>query len=157
MKKVHVIVVSACVLFLLACSLFVPFDTELVPVWSMTVVAENDEPLPHIAIEESWKHYAYPESRFPDAHGWETRRSDENGVVIFPPKNLRASIASRLFFPVLATIGQLAHGSSSLEINARVYDPAKNYFSRSENMIFHYSGQHARKPLPNTIIATPGD
>jgi len=151
MKKVHFIVVGVCVLVLLP----VPFDTELVPEWRLKVVGGNGTTLSNITVEESWEHYAYPESRFPTAKGYELKRSDENGVVVFPKRMLRASIGSRIVFPILARVGQLAHGSAGLDINARVFDEVNNYFSNSEDMIFWYSDQDGTKPLPNTIIATP--
>jgi hypothetical protein len=127
----------------------VPFPSRMVPEWTMTVVDDDGSHLVGIQVEESWKHYTYF-----SAEGFELRRSDENGVVRFPPRFLWASALSRLFSPPLAELGKLAHGSAGLSINARVWDPEKKYSSGSENMIFWYSDWQAGKPLPSKIVGT---
>lgn len=153
MSRVHVIVVALCISFLSVCLLFVPFDTELVPEWKLHVISENGESLSDVAIEQSWKQYSFPESRFPSADGYELKRSDANGYVTFSAKPLRASLASRVIFPILAFVGQLAHGSMGLTVHVRVFDQPRNYYSNSEDMIFWNQGE----PPPLTIIASQGD
>ena len=129
--------------------LFMPFPTQMVPKWKLLVVDEQGQPLANVKVEQSWEHYS-----FIGVKGFDERRSDENGYVMFPQRLLWAGLISRIVSPILAEIGTLVHGSTGLSIDARVFDQ-KRYYSGGNNQIYWYENWHSGKPLPDKIIASP--
>ena len=121
----------------------------MVPEWHLTVQDESGNRLPGVQVEESWNNYS-----FWFAEGYDLRRSDENGEVVFQSRWLWSGAISRVISPALAEVGKLFHGSAGLSIHARVFDPEAKYYSNSDDMIFWYSDWDKGQPLPNTIIGT---
>jgi hypothetical protein len=127
---------------------FIPFNTEMVPEWKLQVLDNNGEILPGVQVEESWDNYSF------FFEGFEWRRADQNGYVVFPARHVWAGLLGRILLPAFAKFGELSHGSSGLSIGARVFDPEAKYYSTSDDMISWYSGWDKDRALPNTIIGT---
>lgn len=86
------------VLLLLLLLLFYPFQTTIVPEWSLKVVDEEGAPVRDVNVTEHWQHFLLEGS----SHE-EMRRVQDNGAVSFPDRTIRASLVRR----GLATIGRI--------------------------------------------------
>ena len=78
--------------------LFYPFQTTIVPEWSLKVVDEDGAVVRDVNVTEHWQHYLLESSSHEDA-----RTVGQNGAVSFPERNIRASLVRR----GLATIGRI--------------------------------------------------
>ena len=124
----------------------------MVPEWKLAVTDEYGNPLNGIQVEESWENYTYF-----GADGFDLRRSDSYGFVVFPARWLWAGVLSRVLSPPLAELGELAHGSSGLSISARVWDPDEKYFSAGGDSLYWYSERQQNESLPTSIVGTKSD
>ena len=82
------------VLFLL----LYPFQTTIVPAWSLRVVDEEGASVRNVNVTEHWQHFLLESS----SHE-EVRRVSDNGTVSFPDRSIRASLITR----GLATVGRI--------------------------------------------------
>jgi hypothetical protein len=91
---------TAAVVFLLVSLvlLFYPFQTTIVPEWSLRVVDEEGGAVRDVNVTEHWQHFLLESSSHEDV-----RRVTENGAVSFPERTIRASLVSR----GIATIGRI--------------------------------------------------
>lgn len=78
--------------------LFYPFQTTIVPEWSLKVVDEEGSTVRDVNVTEHWQHFLLESS----SHE-EVRRVGDNGVVSFPERSIRASLVRR----GLATVGRI--------------------------------------------------
>lgn len=78
--------------------LFYPFQTTIVPEWSLRVVDEEGAVVRDVNVTEHWQHFLLESASHEDV-----RRVGENGVVSFPERTIRSSLVSR----GLATIGRI--------------------------------------------------
>ena len=88
------VIVIALALFLL----FYPFQTTIVPEWSLRVVDEEGAAVRNVNVTEHWQHFLLESSAHEDV-----RLVTENGAVSFPERTIRASVVSR----GLATISRI--------------------------------------------------
>jgi hypothetical protein len=85
-------------LLLVLLLLFYPFQTTIVPEWSLKVVDEEGAPVRAVNVTEHWQHFLLEAS----SHE-EMRRVQDNGAVSFPERTIRASLVRR----GMATIGRI--------------------------------------------------
>lgn len=78
--------------------LFYPFQTTIVPEWSLKVVDEEGAIVRGANVTEHWQHFLLEGLSHEDA-----RQVGENGAVSFPERTIRASLVRR----GLATIGRI--------------------------------------------------
>lgn len=78
--------------------LFYPFQTTIVPEWSLKVVDEEGAFVRDVNVTEHWQHFLLESSSHEEA-----RRVGEDGAVSFPARKIRASLVRRGF----ATIGRI--------------------------------------------------
>ena len=78
--------------------LFYPFQTTIVPEWSLRVVDEEGAAVRNVNVTEHWQHFLLESSAHEDV-----RQVTESGAVSFPERTIRASLVSR----GLATIGRI--------------------------------------------------
>lgn len=90
--------VIAVFILLILLLLFYPFQTTIVPEWSLKVVDEEGAVVRDVNVTEHWQHFLLESASHEDA-----RRVGENGAVNFPERNIRASLVSRGF----ATLGRI--------------------------------------------------
>jgi hypothetical protein len=70
--------------------LFYPFQTTVVPEWSLKVVDEEGAAVRDVNVTEHWQHFLL--------ESWsheEMRQVQENGAVSFPDRTIRASLLRR--------------------------------------------------------------
>lgn len=70
--------------------LFYPFQTTIVPEWTLKVVDEEGVAVSNINVTEHWQHFLLEKSSQEDV-----RRVGDNGMVSFPVRNIRASLLRR--------------------------------------------------------------
>ena len=69
-----------------------PFKTTIVPRWRLNVVDETRVlGVPDIRVTEHWQHYLLES----EGHE-EMQKTNQNGLVDFPTRTIRASLASRV-------------------------------------------------------------
>lgn len=85
-------------IFIILFLLFYPFQTTIVPEWSLKVVDDEGAVVRDVNVTEHWQHFLLESSSHEDA-----RRVGENGAVSFPERTIRASVVRR----GLATIGRI--------------------------------------------------
>lgn len=78
--------------------LFYPFQTTIVPEWSLKVVDEEGAAVREVNVTEHWQHFLLESA----AHE-ELKRVADNGAVNFPARTIRASLVRR----GLATISRI--------------------------------------------------
>src|SRR2546425_4066631 len=77
---------------LLLAFLLYPFKTRIVPRWRLNVVDEARVlGVPDIRVTEHWQHYLLES----EGHE-EMQKTNQNGLVDFPARTIRASLASRV-------------------------------------------------------------
>jgi hypothetical protein len=131
--------------------LFIPFPTTRVPEYRLQVFDSDNRPSPHVLVEFNWHDYDY------GREGWESVRSDQNAEVVFPEQRLWASTASRIFFPSLAVLSELAHGGSGYTVFIRVFDQDLRYVSSSDDQIHWYDKRDSIETLPRRVVGTKQD
>jgi hypothetical protein len=126
---------------------FIPFPTELVPEWKVQIVDEQNQPLPNVKTEQSWKSYT-----FFFVEDYEEKCTDSNGVVIYPKRFLWAGALSRIVSPIFADIMTLAHGSTGTNASVRVFDRhyiSDDYYWREKEKLY----SRERSELPTKVVA----
>lgn len=88
----------AAVLLLLLLILVYPFQTTIVPEWSLKVVDEEGAPARDVNVTEHWQHYLVESSSHEDV-----QRSGADGRVSFPARSIRLSLVGRAW----ATISRI--------------------------------------------------
>jgi hypothetical protein len=106
-RRTRFIVLAAIILIVL----LYPFETTVVPTWTLRVVDEEGLGYQGIRAVEHWKHYSLEIEA--GTHS-EELRSDQNGVVSFPRRTIRMSLVGRVLRTALTTALQLFHGSTGV-------------------------------------------
>ena len=87
-----------------------PFKTTIVPRWRLNVVDETRVlGVPDIRVTEHWQHYLLES----EGHE-EMQKTNQNGLVDFPARTIRASLASR----VMRTIFNFARQGANARLDA---------------------------------------
>ena len=82
----------AAALVLLLVAFLYPFQTTTVPQWNLRVVDDAGAPVREINVTEHWQHYRLEA----DGHE-EAQTTNQDGLVSFGLRSIRASVARRLF------------------------------------------------------------
>lgn len=88
-------------LLAVALLLFYPFQTTIVPEWTLKVVDEEGAAVREVNVTEHWQHFLLEN----EAHE-ELKPVADNGSVEFPARTIRASLMRR----GVATIRRIEHG-----------------------------------------------
>ena len=128
-KRWRVLFAGAAVLLLVF--FLYPFKTTIVPRWRLNVVDETRVlGVPDIRVTEHWQHYLLES----EGHE-EMQKTNQNGLVDFPERTIRASLASRVMRTIFNFAGQgataktgpyasiVVWGSSDYETTVAVYQP----------------------------------
>ena len=91
-------IASVVLLLFILLLLFYPFQTTIVPEWSLKVVDEEGAFVRDVNVTEHWQHFLLENSSHEEA-----RRVGGDGAVSFPARTIRASLVRRGF----ATIGRI--------------------------------------------------
>jgi hypothetical protein len=82
----------AAILVLLLATFLYPFQTTIVPQWDLRVVDDAGAPVREIKVTEHWQHYLLESSGHEEA-----QTTNQDGLVSFGLRSIRASLARRLF------------------------------------------------------------
>ena len=85
------------ILFILFLLLY-PFQTTIVPEWSLKVVDDEGAAVRDVKVTEHWQHFLLESGSHDDV-----RQVSENGAVSFPERTIRASLMRR----GIATVGRI--------------------------------------------------
>lgn len=129
------VVIGLIVIFLFV-ALF-PFESTVVPAWTITVVDETGVPYAGQRVVENWRHYSL---EFDD--NGEERWTDANGRVEFPRRTIRVSLLGRVVRTTLTSIFGLMHGSTGIAAYLFISGP-------SESKTIDYDPD---KPLPDRVV-----
>lgn len=89
-KRFRIGVVVALVVLLVA--LLYPFETTLVPQWNLRIVDDSGAPVREINVTEHWQNYLLESEGHEEA-----KATNQDGFVSFRARNIRASVANRVF------------------------------------------------------------
>lgn len=127
----------------LVCALIVvgsiPYETIVIPPWTLRVIDDTGTPYSHKQVRQTWKDYTLEADA---ADNLEDRWTDAEGYVSFPQRSLRASLikrGARTFFNVIK-LG--AHGS--VGINGSIAATGPQGYKRLE--------YDSKSPLPHFLI-----
>ena len=81
-----------------------PFETTVVPAWTLKVVDEHGNLVRGAFVRELWQHDSI-ESK---SHEQDSS-TDQDGYVTFPSRTIKASLLSRMFGPVVNFITEGIH------------------------------------------------
>lgn len=84
-----------------------PFETTVVPAWTLKVVDGEGNIVRGALAREYWQH----DSLESKSHEQDSR-TDEDGYVTFPAKTIRASLLSRMVGPIGNMFAQGVHASN---------------------------------------------
>ncbi|MEP6569891.1 MAG: hypothetical protein ABJC10_08965 [Acidobacteriota bacterium] len=87
--RFRIVVITALALVLL--TLLYPFQSVTVPQWTLKVIDNGGTPVGDINVTEHWQDYVL------EAEGHEeAKTTNQNGLVSFDPRKVRASVVRRL-------------------------------------------------------------
>lgn len=89
-KRFRIGVVVALAVLLVA--LLYPFETTLVPQWNLRIVDDSGAPVREINVTEHWQNYLLESEGHEEA-----KATNQDGFVSFRARNIRASVANRVF------------------------------------------------------------
>jgi hypothetical protein len=101
--RFRIVITVGLVLFLV--TFLYPFQTTTVPQWSLRVVDDLGTPVHGINVTEHWQHYLLESGGHEEA-----QTTDLDGRVSFAPRNIRGSLAGRLFSRISNVDRQRAQG-----------------------------------------------
>jgi hypothetical protein len=120
-------------------SVLYPFETTTVPAWTLRITDEDGVPYGALRVVEYWKHYSL---ELDGGENGEERWTDQNGVVQFPPRKIRAGLLSRMFRTAITSLSRLMHGS--VGIHAYIIATGPQGVTS-----IHYETD---KPLPDKLV-----
>jgi len=89
--------------------LLYPFESTVVPAWKLRVVNDAGQACAEMQVNEGWGHYSLELNSTGQS---EFRFTNEEGVVEFPSRKIRASLVRRIAMPIVANAMTIAHGST---------------------------------------------
>jgi hypothetical protein len=126
------------ILIVILGALLYPYETTVVPQWTVRVVDEAGSPLAKVAVTEYWSHTSAESG---DHHAESI--TDDSGYVTFPTRTIRAPLIRRL-------IGQLVN-----RMNVHGVDTGPHAYlivAGDMNSTTHNSDYLPGKPLPEEIV-----
>ena len=110
-----------------------PFETTIVPQWSVQVVDKAGTPLRGVTVTEHWSHSSL------EHNGHEAEATtDEGGYVTFPVRTIKASLLGRAIGPVQNVLKTGVHASFGPDADLSVPGDIASY--------------SPGKPLPKQIV-----
>lgn len=123
---------------LIALALLYPFQTTVIPAWTIRVVCENGAPVGREFVKQGWAHYTLESY----SHT-EDQRTDDDGYVTFPERTIRAGLLQRGVYTVWSKALTLAHGS---------YGPSADVIAWDAQRMPHSVDYKVGEPLPREIV-----
>jgi hypothetical protein len=99
-------------LMLLAVLAFYPFESAVVPPWTVHVMDVNGTPCGDMPVTQTWSNYSWYALGGGES---EHRNTNQDGYVNFPARSIRASGLRRIIMPPIARALTIAHGSYGID------------------------------------------
>jgi hypothetical protein len=133
-NRFRVIVISAAAIFLVI--FLYPFETTTVPQWNLRIVDDAGAPVPEINVTEHWQNYLLETAGHEEA-----KTTNQDGLVSFDERSIRASVARRLFSRI-SKFGNYNNRGRPIRYGAVVVWGSKSY----ETTVAVYSGEGTPQP-----------
>jgi hypothetical protein len=133
-NRFRIVVVVTAVLFLLI--FLYPFETTIVPQWNCRVVDDAGAPVRGINVTEHWQNYLLETTGHEEA-----QTTNENGLVSFGERSIRASVA-HWFFARIGKFGNYNNRGRPIRYGAVVVWGSKSY----ETTVAVYPGEGTPQP-----------
>jgi hypothetical protein len=128
-NRFRVIVISAAAIFLLI--FLYPFETTTVPQWNLRIVDDAGAAVREINVTEHWQNYLLETGGHEEA-----KTTNEDGLVSFDARGIRASVIRRLFSRI-SKFGNYNNRGRPIRYGAVVVWGSKSY----ETTVAVYSGE----------------
>jgi len=119
-------------------ALLYPYETTVVPQWTVRVVDEAGSSLGNVGVTEYWRHTSVESG---DHHAESI--TDGNGYVTFPRRTIRASFLRRVIGPLINRLN--VHG---VDLGPHAY----LIVAGDMNSTTHNSDYFPGQPLPEEIV-----
>ena len=133
-NRFRFVVIVGLVLFLV--TFLYPFETSTVPLWNLRVVDDAGAPVREINVTEHWQNYLLENSGHEEA-----QTTNQDGLVSFGARTIRASIARRLLSR-MSKFGNYNNRGRPIHYGAVVVWGSKNY----ETTVAVYPGEGTPQP-----------
>ncbi|MGH9870976.1 MAG: hypothetical protein ACRD9S_00645 [Pyrinomonadaceae bacterium] len=133
-QRFRIVVIAASVVFLVV--LLYPFETTTVPQWNLRIVDDAGAPVREINVTEHWQNYLLESGGHEEA-----QTTNQDGLVSFAVRNIRASLVSRLFARI-GKFGNYDNRGRPVRYGAVVVWGSKSH----ETTVAMYSGEGAPQP-----------
>jgi hypothetical protein len=133
-NRFRIIVITASILLLV--TFLYPFETTTVPQWNLRVVDDAGAPVREINVTEHWQNYLLESEGHEEA-----QTTNQDGLVSFGARTIRASVARRLFSRISKS-GNNNNRGRPIRYGAVVVWGSKNY----ETTVAVYPGEGAPQP-----------
>lgn len=133
-NRFRIIVIAASVLVLVV--FLYPFETTTVPHWNLRVVDDAGAPVREINVTEHWQDYLLETEGHEEA-----KTTNQDGLVSFEARAIRASVAGRLFARI-SKFGNYNNRGKPIRYGAVVVWGNKGY----ETTVAVYPGEGTPQP-----------
>jgi hypothetical protein len=118
MKKIIALIIS----FLLMLLCFIPFETTLVPEWTVRVKDEMGNPYVEKLVGQTCENYTLGVSPCAESN-IAGKYTNSDGLVTFPERKVQLSLISRMFRSIFNYAKLLAHGSIGIDVYIHASGP----------------------------------
>ena len=132
--RLRIVVVLALAVVLV--TFLYPFETTTVPQWNLRIVDDAGAPVREINVTEHWQNYLLENSGHEEA-----QTTNQDGLVSFGARTIRASIARRLLSR-MSKFGNYNNRGRPIHYGAVVVWGSKNY----ETTVAVYPGEGTAQP-----------
>ena len=133
-NRFRVILISAAAIFLV--TFLYPFETTTVPQWNLRIIDDARVPVREINVTEHWQNYLLETGGHEEA-----KTTNQDGLVSFDERSIRASLARRLFLRI-SKFGNYNNRGRPIRYGAVVVWGNKSY----ETTVAVYSGEGTPQP-----------
>lgn len=133
-NRFRIIVIAGSVLILVI--FLYPFETTTVPQWNLRVLDEAGAPVREINVTEHWQNYLLESEGHEEA-----QTTNQDGLVSFRARTIRAGIAGRLFARI-RKLGSYDNSGRPILYGAVVVWGSKSY----ETTVAVYPGEGMAQP-----------
>ena len=129
-------IVVVCALAVVLIIFLYPFETTTVPQWNLRIVDDAGAAVPEINVTEHWQNYLLETGGHEEA-----KTTNQDGLVSFDERSIRASVARRLFSRI-SKFGNYNNRGRPIRYGAVVVWGNKSY----ETTVAVYSGEGTPQP-----------
>ena len=133
-NRFRIVVIAAAAIFLV--TFLYPFETTTVPQWNLRIVDDAGAPVREINVTEHWQNYLLETGGHEEA-----KTTNQDGLVSFDERSIRASVARRLFSR-MSKFGNYNNRGRPIRYGAVVVWGNKGY----ETTVAVYSGEGTPQP-----------